>query len=418
MSLGTGSIPLNPLPPTATMTRSPLFTETEPTQILLEISPEEQAQSWQQHYSGSSRRWNAYLNQICLNTVLAWLRQDYPQAKVWTQATQHPSFWEVVEGSAITLTGQAANPLHTIRLVLIPSAAIDHSELRVPQEWVDLPSWAGDYYLAAEVEPDEGWVKIWGFTTHARLKARGTYDAGDRTYALDAHDLIQDLNVLWDAQQLCPEESTRSTLQPLPDLSVAQAENLMVRLGNPQVLLPRLEVPFTLWGALLEHSAWRQRLYQHRLQMPEQWSVLQWLTDGVSTIAQQMGWQQVALQPNAAGARSIEVSQSPASLLVRPLVIAAQPYELRIIPQDAPQSGIWRFELCKLPTAADPTPTLPRGTKLRLLTEDLQPFDNNEATATAAVERLYVVVALEPEEGLVWEVDPTPDDYEQEVLRF
>ncbi|MBW4657855.1 MAG: DUF1822 family protein [Drouetiella hepatica Uher 2000/2452] len=400
------------------MTQSPLFIETEPTQISLEISPEEQAQSWQQNYSGASRHWNAYLNQICLNTVLAWLRQDYPQAKPWTQALQHPSFWEVVDGSAITLTGHTANPRHTIRLVLIPSAAIDTSELRVPQEWVDLPSWAGDYYLAAQVEPDEGWLRIWGFTTHARLKAKGTYDTGDRTYALDAHDLTQDLNVLWDAQQLCPEEPIRAALQPLPELSAPQAESLIARLGNPQVLLPRLEVPFTLWGALLEHPAWRQRLYQHRLQMPEQWSVLQWLAGGVSTIAKQIGWQQVALQPYAAGARSIEISQNPGSILVRPLVIAEQRYELRIIPQDAPQSGIWRFELCKLPTAAIPTATIPKGMKLRLLTESLQPFENNEAMATTSVERLYVVVALEPGEGIVWEVDPTPENYEREVLRF
>ncbi|PSO81051.1 MAG: hypothetical protein BRC41_15925 [Cyanobacteria bacterium QH_9_48_43] len=49
-----------------------------------------------------------------------------------------PSFWEVVNGTAIALSG--------VRLVLIPSEAADLSELRVPQEWVDIPSWGGDYY--------------------------------------------------------------------------------------------------------------------------------------------------------------------------------------------------------------------------------------------------------------------------------
>jgi hypothetical protein len=413
------------------MTQSPLFIATELTQLYLEISPDEQAQIWQQTrgFSGASRCWNAYLNHVCLNMFLAWLRQDYPEAKPWTQATQYASFWEVVDGSAIVLarhtatghaaTGQAANALHTIRLVLIPSAAIDNSELRVPQEWVDLPSWAGDYYLAAQVEPDEGWVRIWGFTTHARLKAAATYDAGDRTYAMDANDLIQDIDVLWTAQHLCPEEPTRAFLQPLPALSVPQADHLIARLGNPQVLLPRLEVPLAMWGAVLEHSAWRQRLYQHRLQMPEQWSVLQWLSSGVSQVAQQMGWQQVIFQPNAAGARGTEASQSSPSILVRSLVIAGQLYELWIIPQNVPQTAIWRFELRKLPTVTIPRATIPRGMKLRLLTEDLQPFDNNEATAiTSSVERLYVVVALEPGEGLVWEIDPVPENYEQEVLRF
>jgi len=45
---------------------------------------------------------------------------------------------------------------------------------------------------------------------------------------------------------------------------------------------------------------------------------------------------------------------------------------------------------------------IPHGFKLRLLTEDLQPFENNEATATKPVDKLYIQVALEPGEGLVW----------------
>ena len=35
--------------------------------------------------------------------------------------------------------------------MLIPSEAIDDSELEVPQEWVDIPSWAADYYLAVQI---------------------------------------------------------------------------------------------------------------------------------------------------------------------------------------------------------------------------------------------------------------------------
>jgi hypothetical protein len=53
-----------------------------------------------------------------------------------------------------------------------------------------------------------------------------------------------------------------------------------------------------------------------------------------------------------------------------------------------------------------------------LLTEDLQPFENNEDTAINPVDMLYVEVILEPGEGLVWETEPVAEDYEQEVLRF
>ena len=60
---------------------------------------------------------------------------------------------------------------------------------------------------------------------------------------------------------------------------------------------------------------------------------------------------------------------------------------------------------------------IPVGVKLILLTEDLQPFDGNQAQAKVPVERLYVDVALgKDEEGLVWKMLPTPDDYESEIL--
>jgi hypothetical protein len=398
-----------------------VFTDAEPSHVYIEITPDAQAQIWQQQrFSTPSRRWNAYLNQICLDRFLDWLRHEYPQATAWTSPAHYPAYWDVVDGCAIALPVSTQSTLPAKRLVLIPSPAIDTDELRVPQEWVDIPSWAGDYYLAVQVDPDDGWIHIWGFTTHIRLKSQGHYDAGDRTYAISAEHLIQDLNVLWDAQELCPDDITRATLAPLPALSLPQAEHLIARLGNPEMLLSRLEVPFTLWGALLDHAGWRQRLYQRRVQLPEQGSVLQWLAGNLSQAAQQLGWVRVDVQPNLVGARGTEPEPTPGSSLSRSLVIAGQRYELRIIPQGDPEQGIWRIELRRAASeSADPQEQrLPRGMKLRLLTEDLQAFDNNETTATTAVERLYLVVALEPGEGLVWEIEPTPEDYEREILRF
>lgn len=61
---------------------------------------------------------------------------------------------------------------------------------------------------------------------------------------------------------------------------------------------------------------------------------------------------------------------------------------------------------------------IPGGFKLRLLTEDLQPFPNNEDVATTAVELLFVDVALQPGEGIVWEIEPLPENYDREILRF
>ncbi len=384
----------------------PVFAD--PTQLWLEVSQTDLANAWQQSQSFStlSSCWNAYLNQSCLGTFLPWLRQEYaPEATAWPNSAALSSFWGVVNGTAITLG--------TTRLVLVPTEAIDLSELRVPQEWVDIPSWAADYYLAAQVNPDDGWVRIWGYTTHQQLKTSGSYDSGDRTYCLEADDLIENLNVLWVARQLSLEEPTKSEIALLSALSLAQTENLLQRLADPAIAVPRMAVPFEMWGALLEHGGWRQRLYEQRQGLPQQWSVLQWLQTGVSDLAQQVGWGRVELQPNFAGARGLEQTViSP--VLSRHLVIAGQQYELRVLPQGNLGERIWRFELRN----AALSDRIPGGFKLRLLTEDLQEFENNEDLATTAVNQLYIEVALQPGEGLVWEIEPLPENYDREILRF
>lgn len=380
------------------MIDSAAFTFADPKHLWLDATTQA---LWHQSCSTPSSRWNAYLNRVCLDAVLPWLREEYaPQTLVYPNSVALPSFWELVNGTAIVMD--------TTRIVLIPSETIDLS-LRVPQEWVDIPGWAADYYLAAQVNTDQRWVRIWGYTTHQQLQAGGSYDPGDRTYCLEEEDLIQDLNVLWVARQLCPEEPTRGTIKALPALPLAQAENLLQRLGNPAISTPRLAVPFELWGALLEHGGWRQRLYERRQGLP-QWSILQWLQTGVSDFAQQIGWQRVD-QSILAGARSAEQTTA-ASFLSRQLIIMDQPYELQVLPQGNPEERIWRFELSTLGTF------IPSGFKLRLLTEDLQAFENNEDTAPTSVDRLYIDVMLEPGEGLVWEIEPVPENYDQEILYF
>ncbi|MCC5623280.1 DUF1822 family protein [Nostoc sp. CHAB 5715] len=233
---------------------------TEPQELLLEISPSLQASSWQesQMYTTPSSRWRAYMNQICLHGFLNWVKAEYvPEASIWHSSPGFPAFWEFVNGTAILLKEK--------RVVLIPSEAIDGSELEVPQEWVDIPSWAADYYLAVQVTPDGEWVRIWGYITHTELKSLADYDQVDRTYCIDARHLIKDLNAFWMTYQFCGIEEMKAAIAPLPELSTVQVENLVQRLSNYSVTFPRLAVPFTTWGVLLENEQWRQRLYQERL---------------------------------------------------------------------------------------------------------------------------------------------------------
>ncbi|MBW4507233.1 MAG: DUF1822 family protein [Scytonematopsis contorta HA4267-MV1] len=377
--------------------------------LWLEIPETEQNKSWQQSqvFSTSNRRWTAYLNRLSLNAFLPWLREQYASnATVSPNLAALPSVWEVVNGTRISLGEK--------RLVLIPTETLDLSEMRVPQEWVDIPNWTADYYLAVQVNLEEGCIRVWGYATHEQLKNRSTFDASDRVYCVNGEDLISNVSIIWMAQQVCPEEVTRIETAPLPNLSVQQAENLITRLGDSTVISPRMAVPFQMWGALLEHGGWRQRLFEKRQGKQESWSILNWMQTGVSDFAEQFGWGSVELQPSAVGARGAgQTSVLPT--LIRKLTIAGKKYELRLQPKGNIQDNVWRFEL-RSATAGE---MIPVGIKLTLLTEDLQPFHGNQAQATKPVERLYVEVAMgDTKEGLVWQTEPTPEDYECEVLYF
>jgi hypothetical protein len=358
----------------------------KPTQVCLEIAIDPPAD-----------RWNIYLNQVCVETVLPWLQEDYLPAKVFPNRQALPSFWELVNGTAITLQNR--------RLVLLPTETIDLDELRVPQEWVDIPSWAADYYLAVQVNVDDRWVRIGGVATHRQVKA-GRYDPGDRTYCLNEEDLIPDFGTLWVTQQLNPQEQVRDAVAAIVPLPLTQAESLITRLGNPENLNPRLSVSFAQWAGLMSHGGWRQRLAERRWGREER-SVLQWLQSGMAGL----GWERMELQIVGARGEATEALLDSAVVLARQMVIADQRYELRVMSLAANQ---WRFELRSLAIGG----RIPAGFGLRLLTEDLQNFAGNEDVAVNAVEQLYLEVGLEPGEGLVWQVEPLPEDYETEILRF
>ena len=368
----------------------------------LEIDPNLQAQAWQQN--DGPRRWQAYLNQLCLETVISWLREDHDLRAI--PALRPPSLqsiWAVVTGTPIQVGAQ--------KLVLIPTETIDLDELRVPQEWVDIPNWIADYYVVAQVNLDEGWVRIGGFTKHLQLKEQGTYDWCDRTYSLNDTDLTPDLNVLWLTQQFNPQETTQAVVNPLQTLSKAQADQLIQRLGHSDLVTPRLAIPFEQWGSLMAHGGWRQRLAAQRHGMTEQPSVGQWLQTGITNLAQQMGWQSMTLQPQLSAARGNQPS-TPIAAISRHLQIEDQPYELNVYAVEA--ESAWRFEL----RPVTPGASIPAGVVLRLLTEDLESFEGNEDQASESADRLYIDVALESGEGIVWTIEPQPDQYDQEILRF
>ena len=376
-----------------------IFPLTQANEIELEITPSTPPQSLSQ----AKERWQSYLNQITLETVVSWLQEEGETVTSVPSPTSLLNSWSIVNGSAITVGNK--------RVILIPSETIDTTQLQVPQEWVDIPDWAGDYYLAIQVNPDDHYLRIWGYTTHLQLKEQGNYDYDHRCYALNAENLYDDVSAFLVALELCPQETTRAAIAELPHLPLAQAENLLQRLSQSQIIEPRLAIPFDTWGGLISHDGWRQRLYESRQGLPEQRSILQWVESGISELAQKLGWRQLGWQSQFAAARG-SASTNLATGFSRPLTIDNQSYELQIRPRE--QQGVWRFQLQPILVGE----MIPPGVTLRLLSEDLQPFENNEATATASTESLYIDVALISGEGIVWETEPQAAEYEREILRF
>ena len=235
--------------------------EIHPDNLWIDLSAEEREIAWHQasmnHEQNTSGLSRAFVNYLCLNTSIKWL-EDEPDLYYKLQIP--PSFldlhqrWEFVNGSELNL--------HQARLVLIPSEQSKVCEFRIPQEWVDIPNWAANYYLAVQLNIEENWLRIWGFISYEELREKAKYDSIDRNYCLHHRDLITDINIMWVTQALC--KLVQPQVPPLPILSEVRARKIIEKLSKPTVYSPRLAISFAQWGAILASDKYRQILYNQR----------------------------------------------------------------------------------------------------------------------------------------------------------
>lgn len=230
--------------------------------LIIDQADREAAWEKAQHHSNPISRYNAYLNGACLPAFLNWLSEWLEEETLSQPSVGHyqdiASIWEVVNGTAIQI-GET-------RLVLIPSDEGDLEELCVPQEWVDIPNWSADYYLAVQVnldgDEDEFWIQICGFATHRQLKTEGRYSISNRTYSLPIEELTESLTVM----QITLGLNLQAEVSPLPSLSKVEGAKLLQLLGDSSVYSPRLKVSFDRWAAFLANDEYRERLYEKRLE--------------------------------------------------------------------------------------------------------------------------------------------------------
>jgi hypothetical protein len=226
--------------------------------VSLQFNKEELEKAWasEQQYSYDAAKWNAFLNRLSLNILIPWLEEESNLTpEICHNLDELPSIWEVVNGSAINLK--------TTRLILVPSEGIGTEEFSVPQEWIDIPTWAGEIYLAVQISVDDCWLRVWGYATHEKLKEEGIYDNFERTYTLKKENVSENLEAVYLAikQNIIKHRITKK----IPTLSNLVINNLLKQLSKPSLYSPRLDINFEDWAVLLENNNHRQRLYEQRL---------------------------------------------------------------------------------------------------------------------------------------------------------
>jgi hypothetical protein len=225
--------------------------------IWLSLADEALLANHPRQYSNITAQENALINQLCLEKTQTWLTELGIESTPTFTPTQMASMWDVVNGCALTIGNR--------RLILVPSDRLDREELRVPQEWVDIPNWMGDYYLGVQIDLDDRAMNIWGYTSHRTLRETGVYNPLDRTYSISSDLTIANLDIMWMAQILDLQEMT--IVPTIDSLNLDVSINAIDRLSHASPYSPRLDLDFNIWAAILSNNNLREQLYQRRLQV-------------------------------------------------------------------------------------------------------------------------------------------------------
>lgn len=399
--------------------------ELNPNHLWFDVSTEikKEVSNRANNYFSNYRR--AYLNLLAQEIILPYLQEDYSNAKLGKDIAE---FWQLgINGIIISIDDK--------KFALIPSETYDIDELRVDREWVDIPELAADYFLAVQLDTEENMMRIWGYTTHKELKEKGTYTERDRTYSLEREDITEEISALWLTNRHFPNRATQSAIATLPELSEDILLESVGQLASSQILFPRRMLDFARWGKLICQKKWRVELIQQlqfaigesdglSTQAVRRWSVMdRWkaavsqAADRVNTkldeLAEQAEWLLVSPQVASRSMTTTPRKDAP-KYFKRLIIIAGDKYQLRIKPINI-SSNTWKFELSNV----DSQGKIPVGLKFRLLDEHGQEFENNERVAIEGQKALvFEQLEFEAGEGIIWEIEPTPDNYQREIIDF
>ena len=327
--------------------------------IFLEPEYFDQAKDISSQVRDESSQWQIYLNTLTLIALKEWLKERMLEQSISTTN-------QIIENTCSLKIGE-------FRVCVIATDNLLHELVYLPKNVVESPELATHFYVILEVLEEQEKVIFRGCLRYGQLvnyRNHVNLRPQDNFYQLPLSLFDTEPNhLLFYCRFLEP------TSIPIPVVSAQITAEKPVDRGIERV------------------------------------SVLSWFQAEASNLIAEFGWRQIDFQAIMVGARGVTETANPQTALAKQLTISNQPYELKIIPLE---SDTWGFELRSLALGG----MIPTGFTLRLLTAERQSFSGNEAIAKTPVEMLYLEVALDKGEGLIWEIEPTPDDYHAEVLKF
>jgi Protein of unknown function (DUF1822) len=267
-----------------------LLKECFPEQLWLEFSPEQQEAAWRQtdQQAGDAACWRGYLNRLAAMVLSDWFAHEDPSSaplQPWPSQEEWPTIWQFVSGVPFTLGN--------IKLVMIVDEAITRRELEVPKEWVDIPEWAAQYYLAVQIDLEKQILGVRGWMDYEGLVTSASYHSFHHSYSVALEQLHTDLDLLWyQVERFAPAVLSIAPLAVPGSIElIALAQRLSIPLTLP-LLAPSMR--FEAWASLLVNPNWRRFLYQRQMGQ-QRWLSLSQCLQRKWTEIEEAGWQQ--LQP-------------------------------------------------------------------------------------------------------------------------
>jgi hypothetical protein len=196
------------------------------------------------------------LNLECLKIIDRWLTDtlgfnceyDFPYGG---KLDRYRSISELVNGFCLKVNGH--------KIVFIPSQNLDLATCDIPQEWLDLGNWRGEYYVPVQIDLEAKYLHLWGSITDERAIDRGKLDPLFRYYRIDGTSFNPNLDVLWASCEFAPAIQQSET-SSVATLTVAQARRSIDKIVNKtSTRPPRLALKFSEWGAILNSADYLER---------------------------------------------------------------------------------------------------------------------------------------------------------------